>query len=721
MVLALWLRITTVEPVASWFSHLDNVLYDLELKMLMSEKPGREEVVSVVDIDDVSLKNIGRWPWSRAVMAELVAKLQQAGAVVIAFDVVFTDPERNPMQEVLERLSPEQKKDEELLRELTSMLADYDHDKKFATQISQSDVVLGIIFHDDRSTRVGLLPKPAFELDAKSQEESVIPNFDSYTANIALFQESAGYGGAVTTVPDGDGVIRRTPLVVRQGSKVYLSLSLEAVRLFQLAEGVRLNVHKINEQQVLESIIVDKFEIPTDAVGRVIIPYRGPGKSFDYISARDVLEGTADTEKIAGRIILIGSSALGIADLKAAPVAPVYPGVEIHANIIDGILHHRFSVQPSWALAAESVAIFLSGFFCVFVFPFLGPIGLFILSSFIPVLLIGGNIFLRLRYGLILSPVIPVLLVVLQALLHLAYGYLFENRYKKLLKFMFGQYVPAAHVEQMMKNPGDYGMSGEEREMTVMFADIRNFTKFSESLAPQALKQLLNQFLTPMTKVIFENHGTIDKYVGDMIVAFWGAPLHDEHHAEHGVQAALAMVESAELLRKEFSEQGLPLIEIGIGLNTGRMTVGDMGSEYRRAYTVLGDQVNLASRLEGLSKFYHAKIVVGFKTMKANPKVVFRRLDRVRVKGRNDPEEVYEPLGLRNRLEESVFRTLDAYEEALEAYDRGQWERAIERFQTLHQKNPEDKLYQLYLERLEKLQSEQPPEGWDGVFTRQEK
>jgi adenylate cyclase len=316
---------------------------------------------------------------------------------------------------------------------------------------------------------------------------------------------------------------------------------------------------------------------------------------------------------------------------------------------------------------------------------------------------------------------VPVLMILMLVVFQLGYGFLFEARRSRHLKEMFGQYVPPALVEEMSRTGGHYDFSGESRELSVLFADIRNFTALSETLSAAELKALLNRFFTPMTRIIFDRRGTIDKYVGDMIMAFWGAPVRDADHAGHALAAALDMLRAMEDLREAFAREGLPPVAIGIGINSGVMNVGDMGSEYRRAYTVIGDAVNLASRLEGLTRFYGVDLVVGPRTRELATGFVYRRLDRVRVKGKQEAVEVFTPLCSVTELDEVLRQELDTHERALEYFWARDWEHARALFEELRTACPNTRIYALYLERIERLRDRALPEDWDGVYERREK
>lgn len=716
----LWLRVTTIEPFHSWIEKMDFMAYDMQFTVIPEERSGSDGDIIIIDVDEKSLAKFGSWPWPRTVVAELVNNLFEQGALVVAFDVVFPNEEGNMVEEILKKLPEEQKNNEEFIKTLMSLTNKYENDNAFFESVAKGDTVLGVIFHNRSKAIEGILPEAHIIIDHDLANSLTIPEMEGYTGNVKELQVKAKYGGFITTTPDSDGVIRRSPLLIRNGNEVYLSLALEATRLFMLIDDVTLDVQEIGDFQVVEAIKMGKKIIPTDAFGRVMVPYRGGSGSFPYVSALDVIEGKEEPGILENKIVFVGTSALGMGDLRAVPTQSVFPGVEVHATIADGIISRGFPVKPSWALGAEFLLILIIGFMCALIFPFLGPAGLTITALTLPASLLFFNAWLWSSYGLILSFTVPMIAVVACAMMNMAYGFIFESRSKKLIKWMFGQYVPTAHVEQMTQNPGDYGMSVENRMMSVLFADIRNFTTISEKLEASELKNLLNEFFTPMTKLIFDHNGTIDKYVGDMIMAFWGAPLKDENHAMHALEAGLEMIEEVKRLKPKFQELGLPEIDIGIGINSGVVSVGDMGSEYRRSYTVIGDTVNLASRLESLTKFYGVQFIVGEYTQKANPDIVFKTIDRVRVKGKMEAIEVYEPVCKMSELDNDKRYELETYHDALKLYFKGKWKRALKDFKKLKSAYPNCILYQIYFERIKEANGK-APKKWDGVYIRNEK
>ena len=697
-----------------WLNRLDFLFFDTRFNASSSFSGAQDDAphIVILDIDEQSLAAEGRWPWSRYKLAELVRLLAEYGAVVVAFDVVFSEPERNPVTETANRLN-EHQVDWVPPEEWKSIT---DGDVNFAGALPETDVVLGYFFQDDATVQGGQLPEPVYSLDGDALHRMVSITRVGYSANLPEFQKAAAGGGFVSVFTDPDGVIRRSPLVIRYGNDLYPSLALSTVMTYLFADNAGISTTNLGAVDVLTGITVGGQFARTDANGQVIVPYAGPRESFTYLSATDVLRKKADASLLEGSVVLVGTSAIGLADLRATPVGTQFPGVEVHANIIRSLLSGDFPYRPEWEAGATLTTLVLIGILLSLVLPKLGPVAALITSAVTLGVVIAGNFYLWDQYHLDLPVAAIILLVLTLTLLNLGYGYLRENASRRLLKGMFNQYVPEAHIERMLEDPDAYHFLGESKEMTVLFSDIRSFTSISENLSAADLKNLLNRYFTPVTKVIFDHDGTIDKYVGDMVMAFWGAPVSDEAHAQKAVKAALKMQDITRQLRKEFADEGMPEIHIGVGLNTGVMNVGDMGSSYRRAYTVLGDAVNLGSRLESITKFYNAEILTSEETMKQSPDVLFRYVDLIQVKGKEEPVAVYEPLILRELADNMDHEQVNKMSEASRLYTQQQWDDALELFNQLIQFPEYQALADMYIRRIAELRISELPEVWDGVY-----
>ncbi len=499
-------------------------------------------------------------------------------------------------------------------------------------------------------------------------------------------------------------------MLKRYGDGYYPSLTLAVLGVSLEAKTIKPITDSNGD---LEWIDVGGLRIPVAPDGTALVPYRGPRGTFKYISATEVMQDQIPADAFTGAIVLVGTSAKGLQDLRPTPVAPDYPGVEIHASLLTGMLNDEMLSVPPGANEALAVAMVIGGLLALFALPYRRPlIGTLGVLALIAVA-IGGNLYLwhssRVVYPL---AALVVLLVALGAL-NLLTGFVREANAIRKLSDMFGEYVPRERVEQMRESGERFSMQGESREMTVLFSDVRNFTALSENLAPAELSAMLNTYLTRITEIIHTHHGTIDKYIGDAVMAFWGAPLANDRHAADAVRAALAMNVVLPKLREEFTARGWPALSIGAGLNSGTMSVGDMGSQFRKAYTVLGDAVNLASRLEGLTKVYGVPILIGEETRKAVPDIICREIDRVRVKGRDTPVTIYQPLAESLTAEERA--ELDRYDAALVMYRERKFIQAAAAFAVLAQQHTECHLYALYAERSAQHGRQAPPDDWDGA------
>lgn len=698
-----------------WLNRLDFLFYDarfnISLALQDTSTTAEDHKIIILDIDEKSLSNEGRWPWSRHKLAELVSVLADAGAAIVAFDVVFSEPERNPVDEVNQHLA-NHNIDWEIPQHWQKIA---DGDQNFARHMRDMDVVLGYFFQDEGGIQVGELPAPVYTLTAEQILTLVSIQKPGFAANLTDFQQLAAGAGFVSTFADADGVIRRSPMLIRHNNDLYASFSLATVMSYLLATDISLGTERVGDVEVITQIMAAGQSARTDVNGRVIIPFKGRKNSFPYLSVTDVLSQKIDMSLLEGALVLVGTSVIGLSDLRTTPVGTQYPGVEVHANIIHALLEGDFPYRPEWEAGLTLFILAVLGALLSLILPRLGPISALLFSLTALFIVVVGNFYLWHAYNLDLPIASVILLILSLTLLNLAYGFLRESEGKRLLKGMFHQYVPQAHIDRMVADPKAYQFNGESKELTVLFADIRNFTSISESLSAEELKSMLNQYFTPITKVIFDHDGTIDKYVGDMVMAFWGAPLADENHAQNGILAALEMQKATHIISEQFAAKGLPEIKIGIGLNTGIMNVGDMGSSYRRAYTVLGDAVNLGARLESITKFYGADILVGERTVELCPQIAFSFIDRIQVKGKDEPIAVYRPLGLLAEVGQEQLDERERFTQAYEFYVQQDWQQALRAFDDL-KAGSDNLLYDVYIERIKSLQEKILAEDWDGVF-----
>ena len=465
----------------------------------------------------------------------------------------------------------------------------------------------------------------------------------------------------------------------------------------------------------VEQLILGEHSIPIDGKAQVYIPFRGPQGSFPYVSATDVLARQVSPGQLQDKLVILGTSAAGLLDLRATPVNDAYAGVEIHANVASAILDQRFMSSPPYAVGIERMQIFLNLLLLALVVPLLSPVRAVLFILFLGTANVAFNFYTWGAERLILPLASVLLTIATMAFIQITYDYFVESRRKERLGRLFGQYVPAELVEEMDASGEELSLQGENREMSVLFSDVRGFTSISEDLDPTELTRLMNEFLTPITRIIHDNRGTIDKYMGDAVMAFWGAPLRDEQHARNALLAALEMVEAMKQVTADFQARGWPPIKVGIGISSGPMNVGNMGSSFRMAYTVMGDVVNLGSRLEGQTKNYGANIIISRETRALVPGFKMRELDLIRVKGKLVPINIYEPMGLEEDFSEALAQQIDDYHEALALYRKQAWDAAETIFSRLHAHAPA-MLYELYLARIAAFRADPPGEDWDGVF-----
>lgn len=705
---------------------LDAYLYDARLKLSMQD--GVDERIVIVDIDEKSLAELGRWPWSRKTVADLVQRLTDDYQVsVIGFDVVFAEPDDSSGLKVLDQIGRQElKNDAAYQRVLQAYRPQLDFDRMFAEVLRGRPVVLGYYFSDKTTYQLaGALPPPVFKAGSLQGRDIEFIRRGGFGGNLPVLQSAATSGGHFNPGIDFDGVVRRVPMVVEYEGAYYESLSLAVLR----TQIGRTELHPVIESDgdadFIEALNVVsdglQIRIPVDQQVSALVPYRGAERSFPYLSAVDVLNGRISKAQLNGRIVLVGTSAPGLNDLRSTPVGAAYPGVEVHANLIAGMLDGAIKEAPGFLLGFEVLQLLAFGALLVFLLPLLSPFRATLLALVTLGGIIGINLWLWTSANFVQPLAAGVLLTALLYALNMSWGYFVESRTKRQFAELFGQYVPPELVDEMARNPESYSMEGRNEELTVLFADIRSFTSISEGLDPKELTHLMNDYLGAMTDVIRGNRGTLDKYIGDAIMAFWGAPVKDSENARHAVLTALAMQQRLKQLAEPFRARHWPELHIGIGINTGMMTVGDMGSSVRKAYTVMGDAVNLASRLEGITKEYGVGIVAGELTRQQVTDISFRELDRVRVKGKDEPVAIYEPLGLTAELPAAVIDELQQWQHALRLYRAQDWDQAELQLYNLRRQAPDCRLYVLYTERVATLRASPPGENWDGVTTFQTK
>jgi len=696
-------------PKGSLINFLENGAYDFQLKNLYSPVT-KDLPVVIVDIDDDSLLKEGHWPWPRNKLADLISKLFSQGAAVVAFDMVFPESEENRIESVAKGLNLSESTREELNKQKEL----FDYDLLFAKGLQKGSSILGFVFKNSGES-TGLLPPPLLKVSPEMDQQLHLSDMPIYLGNIPILQEAAKRGAFINASPDPDGVHRVAPLILKHGNEIYPSLSLEAVKQFLDYKDAQLDLQKYGDLLVLEGIQLENRLIPTNPYGRVLIPYRGPPYSIPYVSATDVLQGTIRKNSVFNKLVFIGSSATATGDLVVSPLAPSFVGVEIHATVASGIIENYLPSIPPWNKGISVLFVLILGLSFAIMLPMMEPIGATIMTLIVGCAATGFTVWIWFEKQLVLSAVFGLLTLAVLYLFNMAWGFLVERRKKQEITSIFGSYVPPDLIKKILDKGSEFSLSGETKELTVLFSDIRGFTSISESMNATELKAFLNEFFTPMTRIIFEHRGTIDKYVGDMIMAFWGAPADDPQHAFDAVSAAIEMHNELDRLNIALKKKNLPQIKIGIGINTGLMNVGDMGSKYRLAYTVIGDAVNLASRLESISKFYGAEIIVGEETYKKTEKLfAYRKVDRVRVKGKGTAIDIYDPVCALGKCDAKTLELVALHNQSEEAYCQENWDIAEEGFNKLITLDPEaEGLYKIYLERIASFRKNPPGTKWE--------
>jgi adenylate cyclase len=674
--------------------------------------------VTIIDIDEKSLAELGQFPWPRTRIADLITNLTRLGAVVIAFDIVFSEPDRlNPdiAADTIRNLDDDTRAK---LRALPS------NDQILAEAIGKSRVVLGesglpfVVSEFDKS-----LPLTGLAMLGKEPQPFMF-DFPGLLRNVHVLEAAAAGRGLFTIKPERDGIVRRVPMIMQAQGVTMPSLSFEVLRVATGSGTILIKADKAG----IKSLGLRGIQIPTDSHGQLWVHFAHNDPSI-YVSAVDVLQGRVPPDRIAGKLVLVGTSAVGLQDTKTTPISPVMPGVEIHAQVLESALTGAGVSQPNYGISIEFATALLFGFLVIAFAPLFGPITLVGLGAVFATGLAGTSWYFYTQHRLLIDFTYPLMSTTAIYLTLIFSSFVREQAQRRQIRSAFGQYLSPALVEQLAQSPEKLVLGGEEREMTIMFSDVRGFTTISETYKhdPQGLTKLMNRFLTPLTNAILSRKGTIDKYMGDAIMAFWNAPLDDKEHEINACEAAVDMLERIDELNKqrelEAKEGGhvyIPL-NVGVGLNTGACVVGNMGSDLRFDYSVLGDSVNLASRLEGQSKEYGFPIIVGSKTALAvKEKFAILELDFIMVKGKKQPEVIYAIAGREEVAQSGRFQRLrNLTIEMLACYRTRDWEgalAAIERGRKTDEARSLELLYNLYEARIRDYQKNPPPDDWNGAF-----
>ena len=681
-----------------------------------------DERFVILDVDEKSLGEIGRWPWNRQVMAEIVGKLfDRHGIAALGFDVVWAERDASSGIDVLDSLARRELKDVASFQAAYGRLrSQLDFDARFAASLNGRPVVLAYYFNSENdAVRVNALPAPVLPKGTFDGRRVTFPKWQGYSGNLPQVLENAAGAGHINPLVDADGVIRSVALIQEYQGAYYESLSLAMVRtLLELQTGAVQQVKPVfpDDGVDLEWLNVGALEIPVDERAAALVPFRGEKRSFRYVSLADVVKDRVPPGELRKKIALIGTTAPGLQDLRATPVDSVYPGVEIHANLIAGMLDREVKRKPLYMIGAEVIFLLAGGLVLAILIPRLSAFWASVAAGLGGLVIAAFSTLVWTEGGMVLPLAASLLMVAALYAMNMAYGYFVESRSKRRLADRFREYVPPEVVARMELDPDKYDKP-KSAELTILFADIRGFTSISEALTPEALRDYINEYLTEMSSIIRDRHrGTLDKYIGDAIMAFWGAPMDDARHARNAVLAGLAMQKECAALNARFAARGWPALHIGVGVNSGTVRVGDMGSQLRRAYTAMGDAVNVASRLEGRTKYYGVGILVGEATRNLVEDVVFREIDLIKVKGKDAAVRIFEPLEAAPGQ-----RAAALWEEALRAYRGRQWDAAETALQELQRIDPASGLYRLYAGRVAEKRRDPPPPGWDGVAVFDEK
>jgi adenylate cyclase len=693
--------------------------------------PGPEVVLAVVD--EKSLEEQGKWVWPRTKFAEMIRILSDSGARVIAFDVGFLEADQNSIVEVvtsLENLVDSLGIDNEKLGAYLEQ-AKYraDNDLLFAEAIKESKakVVLGYFFQmspegleylNENTVKVQIDNAPTSRYSMirctsdQAQRVQLVQAFMPQS-NIGVLSGSTRYSGYFNMFPDRDGGVRWVPLVVRCQEHLYAPLSVQALQAYT---GRSPTV--VVAEYGIQEIRIGQLGTPTDEDGRIMVNYRGGEKTFPHISVTDILHRRIPPETFKDKIVLVGATAIGIYDIRVTPFSSIYPGLEIHANVIDNILHQSFLQRPNWARLFDLVAIVFMGLSLGLLLPRLRALpgmamAIGLLATYI---LLCQYLFSHL--GAWLNLVYPAVVLILTYVCLTVYKYLTEERQKKFIKDAFSTYLAPSVVAQRIKSPEKLVLGGEDGVITAFFSDVQNFTSISESLTPRELVELLNEFLTEMTDVVLGHEGTVDKFEGDAINAFFGAPNILEDHALRTCKACIDMQKRLVELRAKWKAEKRPELKMRIGLNTGSAVVGNMGSKNRMDYTMMGDAVNTAARLEGVNKVYGTYTMISDSTYaSAKDEIFVRELDNVLVVGKEEPVGVYELLGYPGEIDDRIKSVIEKYTRGIRAYRNQIWDETIGHFSAALSIEPLDGPSQTMLNRCRDFKANPPDKNWDGAFT----
>jgi len=679
--------------------------------------------VVIVDIDESSLSAFGQWPWPRTILADLLTRLYEWQAAAIAFDVIFPEPDRSSLNEAVKHFRDLDDDTRGRLLHLPS------NDEVFAQAIGRGNVVLGQAginaFHPRSLEKP---PETAFATVGPDPSPYLIA-FPYILRNLPKLEQAAVGHGLISIRTERDGMVRRVPIVMQAEDKIVPALTLDLLRVATGSSTIMIRT----DESGIQSVAVPGLELPTDRNGRIWV-YFGPHDKARFVSAKDVVEGNVAPEIFAGKLVLVGTSAIGLLDVKTTPVLSAMPGVEVHAQLLEAALTNSLLVAPSYAIVVEMIGALIGGGVLALLAPAASVLMLFASAALAAAAFVAASWILFSRYQMLFDATFPLIATLSVYMSMVLMGYFREQLDRRRIRSAFAQYLSPTLVEQLANSPQRLVLGGEERVITVLFSDVRGFTTIAETYKdnPHGLTTLMNRFLTPLTNAIMARNGTIDKYMGDAVMAFWNAPLDDPAHESDACHAALDMLERVDALNQEREREAstsgtrfVP-IKIGIGINTGRCTVGNMGSDLRFQYTVMGDSVNLASRLEGQTKAYGLPILIGSRTAAAvAEQFALLEIDSIRVKGKTEAEVIYAIVGRADVAASPEFRSLQDHWAMLRVcYRKQDWTGALKMIDLCHCECERLGLVGLidcYADRIRRLEQSSPTTEWDGVFTAETK
>lgn len=693
--------------------------------------------IVIAAIDEKSVHAEGKWPWPRKKIAALVSKLAQAGCKIIAFDVIFSEPESSDTLhaiQLIENKVRQLKLDNDVLSDyFLSLKQKTDSDNALAAALKNADakIVLGYFLKTGDTNQI---PASSQETEThrqnnrqsrydyvRSHSSSNAPlhfwQASGFESNIQQFSQNSEYTGYFNMSPDTDGVIRWLRAVYQFGDELYAPLALKVVQAYK---NSAISIEAA--ENMLKTIEIDDISIPTDIGGEIMINYRGKSHTFLHIPVTDILNDKIDRSQLRDKIVLIGATAVGIYDMRVTPFSETFPGVEIHANLIDTILNRDFLYKPEYGKLLDIIAIILAGFIPCGVLVRTGALS----SAIISIFFFGGYImfcqYVFSTTGWVLNMVYPLSTLVLVYIAITAHKYVTAERKKQFIKNAFSTYLAPSVVKEIIKTPHKLNLGGEQRDITAFFSDVQGFTAISERMSPTELVELLNEFLTEMTDIILMHEGTVDKFEGDAIIAFFGAPNTMPDHARKACLASIAMQQKLVELRRKWKDEGKPELRMRIGLCSGGAVVGNMGSKNRMDYTMMGDTVNTAARLEGVNKVYGTYTLIGHTTrQQLNGAIRVREVDAVHVVGRQTPISIYELIsdaGLETDLTDDL---LNSYADGLSYYRNQEFDLAIKIFDTILEQIPGDGPSRTMRARCSAYIKEPPPKKWSGAFSMTEK